>query len=88
MSDETLLKQQGTAIAQAIMAHGYEVQAIPNCDLIAWQVTRPNENWWAMLAWLPRPVAQWRILPVCSHQYQDEIYRIIEETIESHIREC
>lgn len=80
MSQENLLLQQGKKIADAIAKHGYQTRFL-NADLIAWEVTREDENYWVMMAWLPRPVAQWRILPVAIDDRQQQLYSIIEQTI-------
>lgn len=78
---ETLLLAQGKAIAEQLYQHGYCVRHLPDADLIAWEVSNiASESWW-LLAWLPRPVAQWRILPAQGSSEQRQIYRLIEQAI-------
>lgn len=77
-SDEFRLRQ-GEAIVTALTQQGYITSQFEN--KLQWQVTQPNDNWWLLLAFLPRPVAQWRLLPATYNSTQTAIYSIIEATI-------
>jgi hypothetical protein len=81
-SDDVLtqqLTQQGETIAQALSAQGYVAQKLDN--QLAWGVSHTNEDWWMLLTFIPRPVAQWRLLPAVQDSQQTKIYSIIEQTI-------
>lgn len=82
MIQEDFLRQQGATIATEISKRGYQVKCIHGSDLIAWEVSRSEDNYWVMMAWLPRPVAQWRLLPVAHDDRQSEIYAAIEAAID------
>lgn len=79
MTETTFLVQQGTQIAAAIAKKGYQTRYL-NADLIAWEVTG-EDNYWTMLTWIPKPVAQWRFLPVATDDQQQQLYSILEQTI-------
>jgi hypothetical protein len=79
---ETVLLQQGTQIAVAMSRQGYLCRRMTGGDLISWEITRADEDWWVMLTYIPRPAEQWRILPPSSYDpHQPKLYRIIEQTI-------
>lgn len=77
-SDEFLLRQ-GEAIINALKQQGYIASRFEN--KLQWQVTQPDDDWWLLLTFLPRPVAQWRLLPASYNSTQTAIYSIIEQTI-------
>lgn len=82
ITQEEFLLQQGTQIILAISRAGYLTRRMTRGDLISWEITRPDSNWWVMLTFIPRPVEQWQILPPSHYDdRQRELYRIIEETI-------
>ncbi|WAL59040.1 hypothetical protein [Thermocoleostomius sinensis] len=77
--NDVLLSQQGETIAQALLAQGYAVQKLD--DQFAWGVSQTNEEWWMLLTFIPRPVAQWRLLPAVQDRQQTKLYSIIEQAI-------
>jgi hypothetical protein len=80
-SDEALVVLgQGETIAQALLAQGYVAQKLEN--QLSWGVSHTDEEWWLLLTFIPRPVAQWRLLPAVQNEKQTQLYSIIEQTIE------
>jgi hypothetical protein len=70
---------QGTTIAEALLAHGYVANHLGN---LQWEITRLSDDFFVVMVFLPRPIEQWRLLPVqADNPHHAEIYRIIAETI-------
>lgn len=79
-SDEALVVLgQGETIAQALLAQGYVAQKLDN--QLGWGVSHADEEWWLLLTFIPRPVAQWQLLPAVQNEKQTQLYSIIEQTI-------
>lgn len=79
MTREEFICTQGDSIVAALQEQGYIVAPLQTGH--GWQVTQPNEDWWLLLTFLPRPVAQWRFLPAASDDRQQQLYSIVEQTI-------
>jgi hypothetical protein len=79
LTSDDSLTQQGETIAQALLSQGYVAQKLDN--QLAWGVSQTNEDWWMLLTFIPRPVAQWRLLPAVQDSHQTKLYSIIEQAI-------
>jgi len=79
LTDEPTLTQQGETIARALMQQGYVAQKLES--QLAWSVCQTDADWWMLLTFIPRPVAQWRLLPALHDDHQTKLYSIIEQTI-------
>jgi hypothetical protein len=78
LTREQFLIQQGEAIASALRQRGYLVK--PAVAQTAWEVTKPGEDWWLLLTFIPRPIEQWRFLPA-HPEHQSHLYDIVEQAI-------
>lgn len=79
LNNDSGLTLQGETIARALTQQGYVAQKLDN--QLAWSICQTNEDWWLLLTFVPRPVAQWRLLPAVHSEYQSRLYSIIEQTI-------
>lgn len=79
MDNDEFLLRQGEAIVTALKQQGYIASQLEN--KLQWQVTQPDNDGWLLLTFLPRPVAQWRLLPASRNSNQTVIYSIIEQAI-------
>lgn len=77
-SDKFLLKQ-GEAIANALVKQGYIAKQLG--EKLQWETSQPDDSWWFLLTFLPRPVSQWRFLPAIHDENQTKLYSIVEATI-------
>lgn len=73
-----LLNHQSSRIIHAIQERGYLVRQLEGMQ---WEITRLSDDFFAVLVWLPRPVGQWRILPIADLAYHSELYHAIESAI-------
>lgn len=64
---------------QALEQQGYQVQPVE--DQLVWKVSLPDQDWLVVVTFLPRPVAQWRVLPATSNDDYAVIYKVIEQAI-------
>lgn len=78
---ESQIVAEGIKIASAIIAQGYTVKRLEDCDLIAWVITEANSEYWAMLTFIPRPADEWRLLPPAQSNEHQAIYEIINSVI-------
>lgn len=79
LNNDSGLVLQGETIARALIQQGYIAQKLEN--QLAWSVCQTSEDWWLLLTFVPRPVAQWQLLPAMHSEYQSKLYSIIEQTI-------
>lgn len=79
LNNDPNLTQEGETIARALMQQGYTAQKLES--QLAWGVCQTDEDWWMLLTFVPRPVAQWRLLPALHDDHQTKLYSIIEQTI-------
>lgn len=85
-TQEDFLMAQGSSIVVAMARHSYLVRQITKGDLISWEITLPDSDWWVMLTFIPHRAhtseGQWKILPPSSYdEHQPKLYAIIEQTI-------
>lgn len=79
MDSNEFLLRQGEALVNALKQQGYITSQLEN--KLQWQVIQPDNDGWLLLTFIPRPVAQWRLLPASYDGNQAAIYSIIEATI-------
>lgn len=77
--NDPMITTQGESIVNALMQQGYIAQKLEH--QLAWGVSQTDEEWWMLLTFVPRPVAQWRLLPAMHDDNQTRLYSIIEQAL-------